>query len=252
MADRQTAITAAFPTPPPFYKHFTKQNLSKLQRFRKEAGASTLNGDVQQGFSLLSLPTELRYLIPPSPPPENQYRTFGASINLNAPDASLKEAGIEQLFPDDPAVQLNPSPHLIALTRSLLTTYLSLVGILSQNPIEYYEERTESLQTIMYNIHDLINQYRPHQARESLIALMEERVDRMKDETRRIIEAKAKVEEIMQGLRHGAMLQRTDTDSEHIAMRANEEDQDNKTMRNEEKIRMHQRSAWAAIEHDIT
>lgn len=196
MAEQQNRVAPPFPTPPPFYTHFTKQNISQLQQLRKEASEH----EPKAALDLLSLPPEIRYLVPPAPPAEDHYRTFGAAINLHAPDASLGDANIEQLYPADPAATLHPQPHLIALSRSLLTTFLSLVGIMSQDPTGFYEERVQSLQTIMFNIHDLINRYRPHQARESLALMMEDRLVSMKDEIRRIEDAKAGVEQIMAGL----------------------------------------------------
>lgn len=202
-------ISAPFPAPPPFYKHFTKENTSQLRRIRREADASQQHADEVNGnehkrdVDILSLPPELRYLIPPPPPTEGKYKSFGQDLDLNQPEQTLAGAGIEQLYPSHPSVKLNPQPHLLGLARSLLTTFLSLVGIMSQNP-ELYDERVASLQTIMFNMHDLINQYRPHQARESLIMMMEERVEKMKDEMRRIEEAKGKVSALMQALRDGA------------------------------------------------
>ena len=161
MAEQQQSISA-FPTPPPFYKHFTKQNIGRLRQLRKEAGVPTAHPDThdeaKQDVDILSLPSELRFLIPP-PPPSGDITAFGASASLDAPAATLTESGVEQLYPEHPSVKQNPQPHLIALTRSLMTTFLSITGILAQNP-ELFPEKIEDLQTIMFNIHDLINQYR--------------------------------------------------------------------------------------------
>ena len=45
-----------------------------------------------------------------------------------------------------------------------------------------------------------MNEYRPHQARETLIAMMEAQVERAKEETRRAREMSAKVKAVLQGL----------------------------------------------------
>jgi mediator of RNA polymerase II transcription subunit 7 len=196
----QGAIAAAFPAPPPFYKHFTKQNLAALRRLHKAAKDSHNEGDSESSeLDIRSLPIELQYLIPPQPPKDEKYTSFGVEIDRHAPDLTLEAAGIEQVYPSHPSVRSDPQPHLIALARSLLASFLSLVGILSQSP-ELYEEKTKDLQTLMYNMHDLINQYRPHQARETLILLMEERVERMKREIRGIEDAKDKVRTVLQTL----------------------------------------------------
>lgn len=208
----QSGIAAPFPAPPPFYKHFTKENLTALRQLRKEAGVplkpsnETTADDERprRDVDVGALPPELRYLVPPEPPQDGTYNVFGVAIDRNAPEPTLESAGIEQVYPSHPSVRLNPQPHLIALARSLLTSFLSLTGILSVNP-ELYQEKTQDLQTLMYNMHDLINQYRPHQARETLILLMEERVEKMRRETEAIDEAKKKVLKILQDLQTNAI-----------------------------------------------
>jgi hypothetical protein len=78
MADQAQArmLSAAFPTPPPYYKHFTKPNVTKVRQIRKEAATNTNQVDVE------SLPAELRYLIPPEPPVDGRYKSFGAQHDV--------------------------------------------------------------------------------------------------------------------------------------------------------------------------
>jgi mediator of RNA polymerase II transcription subunit 7 len=199
MADKPFT-KAAFPIPPPFYQHFTKANIAQLKQIRKERSATQDTEDGEQTNTESSkqidpqtLPPNLRYLIPPQLPTDGKWRTFGAQHDLHAPDPSLEDAGIEVLFPSDPAVKLSPQPYLISLARSLLTTFLSLTGILSEDATQY-EETVMDLKTIVTNMHDLINQYRPHQARETLILMMEERIERLRGEIRGIGEAGEKME----------------------------------------------------------
>jgi mediator of RNA polymerase II transcription subunit 7 len=199
MADKPFT-KAAFPIPPPFYQHFTKANIAQLKQIRKERSATQNTEDGEQTntestkqVDPQTLPQNLRYLIPPRLPTDGKWRTFGAQHDLHAPDPSLEDAGIEVLFPSDPAVKLSPQPYLISLARSLLTTFLSLTGILSEDATQY-EETVMDLKTIVTNMHDLINQYRPHQARETLILMMEERIERLRGEIRGIGEAGEKME----------------------------------------------------------
>jgi mediator of RNA polymerase II transcription subunit 7 len=191
---------AAFPIPPPFYQHFTKANIAQLRQIRKEKSAAEATEvgeqtitDSSKQIDRQTLPQNLRYLVPPELPTDGKWRTFGAQHDLHAPDPSLEDAGIEVLFPSDPAVKLNPQPYLLSLARSLLTTFLSLTGIMSEDPTQY-EETITDLRTIMTNMHDLINQYRPHQARETLILMMEERIEKLRGEIRGIGEAGEKME----------------------------------------------------------
>jgi mediator of RNA polymerase II transcription subunit 7 len=198
---------ANFPIPPPFYKHFTKDNLAQLRQIRKEKTGSQLTDNNEasttgepKDLDITTLPADLRYLVPPPPPADGKWRTFGAQHDLHAPDPSLEDAGIEVLYPSDPSVKLNPQPHLLTLARSLLTTFLALTGALSEDPTQYLDSVTD-LKTIVTNMHDLINQYRPHQARETLILMLEERIEKMRGEIRAIGEAGEKMEGAFKQLR---------------------------------------------------
>lgn len=219
-------MAAPFPTPPPFWKHFTKQNVARAKQLRD-------NEPIDKDDNL-------RYLIPPEPPADGKYSSFGQTIDLHAPPASLESAGIEQLYPAHSDVHLNPQPQLISLMRSAVTTFISIPGTLSQNP-ELYEEGVADLQTIFYNIHDLINQYRPHQARESLLLLMEERVEKMKAETRAIDESKEKMTRLMLELREDA-LAHAETEGATAVEKAIEEDAGTR------KRKAQERAAWAVLE----
>lgn len=198
---------ANFPIPPPFYKHFTKDNIAQLRQIRKEKAGSHRDEDTENATSARpgdldtsALPIDLRYLVPPPPPADGRWRTFGAQHDLHAPDPFLEDAGIEVLFPSDPAVKLNPQPYLLSLARSLLTTFLALTGALSEDPTQYLERVTD-LKTIVTNMHDLINQYRPHQARETLILMLEERIEKLRGEVRSIGEAGEKMEGVLKQLK---------------------------------------------------
>lgn len=70
---------------------------------------------------------------------------------------------------------------------------------MSVNP-EHYVEKIQDLRTLFINFHHLLNEYRPHQARESLILMMEEQLERARSETRGIEVMKEKVEGVLRGL----------------------------------------------------
>ena len=97
MADQQQqsgAISAAFPAPPPFYKHFTEQNLSRLKELQQKAqsdGTSAIaDFNAPSASNLLDLPPELRFLIPPEPPSSGLYRSFGDQYNASIPFTSSR------------------------------------------------------------------------------------------------------------------------------------------------------------------
>ncbi|KAK5124984.1 hypothetical protein LTR85_001174 [Meristemomyces frigidus] len=246
----QPRMAAPFPAPPPFYKHFTKQNTAQLRQLRKDAGVpahhdqdATTTTDQRPNLDILSLPPELRYLIPPQPPTDNKFKAFGIPHDLNAPSPTLADLQIEQLYPSHPSVRLNPQSHLISLARSQLTTYLALVGAMSQDA-EQWPPFAEDLETITFNMHDLINQYRPHQARETLIMGMEERVARMKGEIGRIGEAREKVAQLLQGLEDAGSGPWRPAGEVDVRVDRGEDAA-------ERKRKARQRAAWAALEQEM-
>jgi mediator of RNA polymerase II transcription subunit 7 len=95
MAEQQPANTlaAAFPTPPPFYQHFTTENLDRIAALRAEkqetntASSGPSDGpsdpdDARLPLRILDLPPELRFLQPPEPPAAGIYRSFGDIFNV--------------------------------------------------------------------------------------------------------------------------------------------------------------------------
>ena len=92
MADQPQpgAISAAFPAPPPFYKHFTPENLARLQEIQASTSSSAGEPSAEEpaqppsSIDLDALPLELRYLIPPAPP-TGQYRSFNTIEDVRAP-----------------------------------------------------------------------------------------------------------------------------------------------------------------------
>jgi len=65
------ALSSAFPSPPPYYKHFTKENLDLL--------ASGNVPDCPEKKSAL------KYLVPPPAPLEGGYSTFGDAWPVSLP-----------------------------------------------------------------------------------------------------------------------------------------------------------------------
>lgn len=84
MADenQQRAVNTAFAPPPPLWKHFTRENMDKLEQFKAEASkGEDGRPNKKKAWSAaelraLELPSELRYLVPPDIP-EGQYSVFG-------------------------------------------------------------------------------------------------------------------------------------------------------------------------------
>lgn len=120
----------------------------------------------------------------------------------------MQEQGIEQLYPEpetdtsrDPSQPspLNHAYYLLKISKSLLLNFLEFVGILSVSP-EQFESKVEDIRNLFINAHHLLNLYRPHQARESLIMMMEEQLHRTKDEIKQMDKVKADIESVLNQL----------------------------------------------------
>jgi mediator of RNA polymerase II transcription subunit 7 len=245
MADRQQEdgiLLNFFPDPPPFYKHFTADNQNRLEEIQKEAtaggDASTAStsastsantpGSKLSAEQILALPTELRYLVPPEPPADDEdFEVFGESTrakgnsrfqqNMDFVSAKLNNEMIlpgwkyEQLYPtaDEPSTEPAPASassnfdrqnYLFRFNRSIILTYIELLGIVALDPTsEHKDAKLKHILTMVTNMHALINEYRPHQARETLINIMQEQVERKKREIEGVKKMKERVRNVLEG-----------------------------------------------------
>lgn len=65
--------------------------------------------------------------------------------------------------------------------NSLLLNFLELIGVLSIDPSKF-ETKIKDINLILINLNHLLNTYRPHQSRESLIMLLKKQIDHKKNE----------------------------------------------------------------------
>lgn len=176
-------ISALYPPPPPYYKFFTSENISRVNELRK-------NNDTDVAISKL---TDLKFLIPPKQPEKEQYRSFGDLWWFQDKQVGLKESGIEQIYgesehpkddEDDEEEDVFSTARIDELkkmTKSLLYNYLEFISVLIKNP-EFATEKIENIRTILINIHHLLNSYRLHQSRETLIITMQKKLSETQDE----------------------------------------------------------------------
>ncbi|KAI1141865.1 MED7-domain-containing protein [Hypoxylon sp. FL0543] len=196
-------VSSTWPPPPPFWRDFTPENLARINELRKQEAEKQGIEDATK-IRLEGLPRELRNLQPPLEPADGVWRVFGDTYRLNDELPRLEESNIRRLFPN-PEERDRDGKHfdraliLKRLAKSLLLNFLELVGLLAINP-EAAEEKTADIRDLFINFHHLINEYRPHQARESLISMMQAQLDRTRAETNAIRDAKDKAERIMEGL----------------------------------------------------
>ncbi|KAK9324350.1 MED7 protein-domain-containing protein [Lipomyces orientalis] len=176
MDDQSAALASAFPPPPGFYHAYTA-----------EATRALGNAALAQSEPL---PPHLARLVPPPPPdagtgpddPPCTYRSLGHIWSTKDSLPTLSALGIPELFSNASSDEAGADPsyrvsELKQLTKSLLIKYLELVGVMGISP-EQFPDRVEDIRIILINMHHLLNEYRPHQARESLIIMMEEQLER--------------------------------------------------------------------------
>lgn len=144
---------------------------------------------------------------------------------------NLEEQGIQRLGPEQEQDRhRDRALELKRLAKSLLLNFLELLGVLSIDPIQVSlrlppsllifpspptsmlqdkpqlthpgkaEEKLNDLRTLLINFHHTLNEYRPHQARESTIALMQEHLDRTRAETAAVREAVERTRRVIEGL----------------------------------------------------
>lgn len=214
-----SGLSSVYPPPPSNYKHFTDENISKLLTWRQNQTSQEMNilsdmmsdsfhkidDDTPAGSSPASkqkdndIPTHpLELLIPPTPPVNGTYRSFGNIWYSDDKLLSLSDMGIKQLYTLESAANKEQLPaetdeigdskvpdfqdrifELKKLLNSLLVQFVELAGIMSISP-ESFPEKTEDIRVILINIHHLLNEYRPHQSRESLILLVEDELSAKK------------------------------------------------------------------------
>ncbi|KAI1824270.1 MED7-domain-containing protein [Xylaria intraflava] len=200
---QQQQVAATWPPPPRFWKDFTPDNIARIELLQRES-AERLGIQDPRNLRLDGLPRELRNLQPPAEPEDGEWRVFGDRYKLEDEPPHLEDGEIRRLFPapeerDQDGKHFDRATILKRLAKSLLLNFLELTGLLATSP-EAAEEKITDLRDLFINFHHLINEYRPHQARESLISMMQSQLDRTQAETNAIRDAKDKAERVLEGL----------------------------------------------------
>jgi len=195
MEDEQHGlISALYPPPPPYLKFFTSKNVEKLKELRETKSDEEIHQQVKG--------TELQFLIPPTKPEGESYRSFGSVWSFKDKFIDLKASGIQQLYPNfiseendqDEVFSHERLTEMKKMTKSLLLNFLELLGIVAKNP-SYANQKIEHIRIILINLHYLLNSYRLHQSREILILEMESKIQQDKAEIENIETVCARIEE---------------------------------------------------------
>ncbi|XP_075517517.1 mediator of RNA polymerase II transcription subunit 7a-like [Primulina tabacum] len=115
----------------------------------------------------------------PSPPPSIQgtYVLYGANYTTDDVLPGLEEQGVRQLYPKGPNIDFKK--ELKSLNRELQLHLLELADVLVERPSQY-ARRVEDISLIFKNLHHLLNSLRPHQARATIIHILEQQIERRK------------------------------------------------------------------------
>ncbi|KAI3405634.2 MED7 [Candida oxycetoniae] len=130
-------------------------------------------------------PGELRFLIPPELPPGTQYRGYGNIWSFQDKLPDLKDTEWKQLYNDENLTSKTKIAELHKIMDSLLINFLELIGILSIDP-QQFEPKLKDISLLLINFNHLLNTYRPHQSRESLIMLLKNQIDHKNGEIEEI------------------------------------------------------------------
>ncbi|GAB5589644.1 Mediator of RNA polymerase II transcription subunit 7 [Umbelopsis nana] len=131
---------SAWPEPPAFYLRYTNENLEQARLLKHKK--------VDPADVRLDFPVEL---LEPPPPIEGSYVVFDQHWQTDDRLLSLEEMNVKQLYPSgkiDRVYELKKEPNK-------------------------FGDRIEDISNILINIHHILNEYRPHQARETLRLMME-------------------------------------------------------------------------------
>ncbi|XP_051944993.1 mediator of RNA polymerase II transcription subunit 7-like isoform X2 [Xyrauchen texanus] len=137
-------------------------------------------------------------LVPKPPPPiRDSYMMFGNHFQCDdLIIRPLESQGIERLHP----MQFDHKRELKKLNMSILVNFLDLLDILIKSPGSIKrEEKLEDLKLIFVHMHHLINEYRPHQARETLRVMMEVQKRQRLETAERFQKHLERVVEMIQG-----------------------------------------------------
>ncbi|KAL1898472.1 Mediator of RNA polymerase II transcription subunit 7 [Sporothrix stenoceras] len=203
--DDPNGAIAPYPQPPSYlWSQFTEENKAAIQQLREKNAAET-DEETTAATIVPNVPDALAALQPPEPPPNGRWRVFDQMYTLSNQLPTLEEQGVERLGAPIPPASAEKDAHaskvfeLKKLSKSLLLNFLELAGILAINPGDAADKLAD-LQTIFFNMHQHINEWRPHQTREALISMLQAQLERTRNETRALHEVTDSVRKTLVGL----------------------------------------------------
>ncbi|KAK0710101.1 MED7 protein-domain-containing protein [Lasiosphaeria miniovina] len=203
MEEDSSRAPLLWPDPPPFWKDFTPDNIASFDRLKHDYAQQQGLDDSDVLLRILDLPEYLLDLQPPREPEERKWRLFSVVHSLNDELQSLEAMGIQRLGPlnerDRDGKHMDRAFELKRQAKSILLNFLELMGVMSYNP-SHGAEKVKDLDTLLLNFQHILNEYRPHQAREQLIQLMQDQLDNKRAETAAVRGVVDKAKRALEGL----------------------------------------------------
>jgi len=134
----------------------------------------------------------------PSPPKPNvdSYTMFGSQYHADDPIIRpLESQNIRRLYPQN----YDHKRELKKLNHSILVNFLDMLDILIRCPdTNKREEKKEDISLLFIHTHHLINEFRPHQARETLRVMLDVQKRQRIETTERFQKQLERVMEMLQ------------------------------------------------------
>ncbi|OIW25454.1 MED7-domain-containing protein [Coniochaeta ligniaria NRRL 30616] len=245
--------SSTFPDPPPFWRDFTTDKIDRMESLRSRYADQT-GLDISTIIRVPDVPDDLTNLQPPAEPADGKWRLFGEQLTLNDKLQSLEAAGIERLVPSEDDLDgkhVDRAFVLKRLAKSLLLNFLELMGVMGIAP-EQGHEKVQDIRTLLLNFHHILNEYRPHQAREQLIALMQDQLDAKRAETAAIRAVVDKAKRVLEGLGSIELPPDGSISTPEMGMQpVNSVQAKNHTRVQEEQRRAREQAGWAALDSDF-
>ncbi|BHF63645.1 Mediator of RNA polymerase II transcription subunit 7 [Sparganum proliferum] len=132
---------------------------------------------------------------PPQIPASTSFRMFGTLFNTDDPVLKpLESDGMRRVYPQT----YNRKLELKKLNFSILANYLDLLDVITRDPSSPRRtEKLEHLGILFVNMHHILNEYRPHQARDLVREMLRYQVDIARETVRRGEEYFARADETL-------------------------------------------------------